>query len=169
MLLSALKDNDPVLFVEHKLLYGRRGPVPDQPEELSLAGAAIVRPGKSVTIASYSYTLTLALAAAERLAENGVSAEVIDLRALYPLDVKTVAESAGHTGRLVIAEEGVCFGGVGAELAAAVNEAAFGYMEAPILRVGADRVPIPAARKLEDAVLPGVSDIIAACTKVLEE
>ncbi|HHN45842.1 MAG TPA: alpha-ketoacid dehydrogenase subunit beta [Planctomycetes bacterium] len=169
MLHSAVADDDPVLFVEHKLLYGRRGPVPVAREALPLFGASVVRKGGHVTIASYGYTLHLALAAAEHLAGHGIEAEVIDLRSLCPLDVETVSESAARTGRLVVAEEGVRFGGVGAELAAAVNESAFGFIEAPILRVGARRVPIPAARPLEDAVLPSAGDIAAACLRVLEE
>ncbi|MBN1808106.1 MAG: dehydrogenase [Planctomycetes bacterium] len=168
MLLAAIEDDDPVLFVEHKLLYGKRGEVPDAKETLPLWGARTVRAGDAVTIASYGYTLHLALAAAEHLAGQGVEAEVIDLRSIYPLDTATVAESAARTGRLVIAEEGVRFGGVGAELAAAVGEEAFGYLEAPILRVGARRVPIPAARRLEDAVLPSAGDIAAACMSALE-
>lgn len=168
MLLAAVTDDDPVLFIEHKLLYGKRGPVPEQTEELPLFGAAVVREGKDVTIASYSYTLHLALAAAEHLAGQGIQAEVIDLRSLWPLDVDTVARNAARTGRLVVAEEGVTFGGIGAEVAAAVNEAAFGYLEAPVLRVGARRVPIPAARVLEDTVLPSAGDIVAACLKTLE-
>lgn len=168
MLKAAIRDDDPVLFIEHKLLYGVRGPVPEEEEVLPAGKARVVRKGEHLTIISYGYALYLALKAADALRQKDVTAEVIDLRSLFPLDFETCVESASKTGRVMVVEEGVLFGGVGAEIASRLQEGAFGYLEAPVLRVGADRVPIPVARNLEDEVLPNVQDIVLGAKRLLE-
>jgi pyruvate/2-oxoglutarate/acetoin dehydrogenase E1 component len=167
LLKTCLAQDDPVVFIEHKALYGNTGPVPAGEEFIPLGQAQIVRPGKDITLCANSYMVTLSLQAAEVLAKSGVQAEVIDLRCLAPLDRKTVAESAARTQALVIVEEGSLTGGIGAEIAASVQEAAFGYLDAPILRVAAAETPIPAARELELAVLPSVERIVAAAKQAL--
>jgi len=166
LLKSAVRDDDPVVFIEHKLLYAEKGPVPQAEELIPLGRARIVRPGKDLTITAHSYMVKLALAAAEALEKESLSAEVIDLRTLRPLDAETITKSASRTGRLVTVEEGPRSGGVGAEVAALAQEHAFGYLDAPIIRVAAREVPIPAAADQERAVLPAVADIVAAARRV---
>lgn len=168
LLKTCLAGEDPVVFVEHKALYGTSGPVPKTEEYIPLGKAKIVRPGKDITLCANSYMVSLSLQAAEVLAKEGINAEVIDLRTLAPLDRETVAQSAARTQALVIVEEGHLTLGLGAELAASVQEMAFGYLDAPILRVAAADVPIPSAVELERAVLPSVEKIIAAVKKALQ-
>jgi 2-oxoisovalerate dehydrogenase E1 component len=168
LLAACLDGEDPVVFVEHKALYGTTGPVPKVPERLPLGRAKIVRPGRNATICANSYMVSLSLQAAALLAKEGIEAEVVDLRCLAPLDRETVAQSAARTQALVLVEEGHRTGGWGAELAASVQELAFGYLDAPILRVAAGDVPIPSAPELEHAVLPSVDKIAAAVKKALE-
>jgi pyruvate dehydrogenase E1 component beta subunit len=143
------------------------GPVPRQEEYIPLGQAAIVRAGRDITIAANSYMVSLSLQAAELLAKEGIEAEVIDLRCLAPLDRKTVAESAARTQSLVVVEEGHYTLGVGAELAASVQEMAFGYLDTPILRVAALDVPVPSAVELERVVLPSVEKIVATVKQAL--
>ena len=168
LLATCLAGEDPVVFVEHKALYGTSGPVPKVPERLPLGRAKILRPGKDVTLCANSYMVSLSLQAAELLAKDGINAEVIDLRCLAPMDRETVAQSAARTQALVLVEEGHRTAGWGAELAASVQELAFGYLDAPILRVAAADVPIPTAPELERAVLPSVDKIVTAAKKALE-
>lgn len=168
LLATCLAGDDPVVFVEHKALYGTTGPVPLAEERIPLGQANVVRAGKDITLCANSYMVSLALQAAELLSKQNVNAEVIDLRCLAPLDRETVAKSAARTQALVIVEEGHLTGGLGAELAASVQELAFGYLDAPILRVAAADVPIPAAPELERAVLPSAAKIVAAAKKALE-
>jgi pyruvate/2-oxoglutarate/acetoin dehydrogenase E1 component/TPP-dependent pyruvate/acetoin dehydrogenase alpha subunit len=168
LLATCLAGEDPVLFVEHKALYGTTGPVPKQSEHLPLGRAQIVRPGEHLTLCANSYMVSLALQAAERLAQDGVKAEVLDLRCLNPLDRETVSQSAARTQGLVLIEESHRTGGWGAELAASVQEQAFGYLDAPILRVSAEDVPIPAAPELERAVLPNVEKVLIAARRIIE-
>ncbi|MGD0088906.1 MAG: dehydrogenase E1 component subunit alpha/beta [Planctomycetota bacterium] len=167
LLKTCLRGEDPVVFVEHKALYGTTGPVPLQEEYIPLGKANIVRAGKDVTLCANSYMVSLSLQAAELLAREGLEAEVVDLRCLAPLDRETVAQSAAKTQALVVVEEGHFTLGLGAEIAASVQELAFGYLDAPILRVAAADTPIPSAIGLESAVLPSVAKIIAAVKKVL--
>lgn len=162
LLKTALRGGDPVIFVEHKGLYGTRGPVPKREETIPLGRARVARTGKDVTVASYSYGYILSLKAAEALQPEGISCEVVDLRSLVPMDAATVAKSASRTQKLVIVEEGHLTGGIGAELAARVQEMAFGYLDAPIRRVAAADFPIPAGRELERAILPSVESIVSA-------
>ena len=168
LLKTCLASDDPVVFVEHKALYGTTGPVPKYEEYIPLGKANIVRAGKDITLCANSYMVSLCLQAAEILAAQGVQAEVIDLRCLAPLDRETVAQSAARTQALVIVEEGHLTLGLGAELAASVQEMAFGYLDAPILRVAAADTPIPSAIELERAILPNVDKIVATAKRALE-
>ena len=167
LLKTCLASDDPVVFVEHKALYGTVGPVPTTEEFIPLGKANIVRAGKDITLCANSYMVSLCIQAAEVLAKDGVQAEIVDLRCVAPLDRETVAQSAARTQALVIVEEGHLTCGIGAELAANVQEMAFGYLDSPIQRVAAADVPIPSATELERAVLPSVDKIVAAAKKAL--
>ncbi len=162
LLLTAIADESPVVFIEHKLLYGVREELDPAAEVPPPGRARVVRQGRDLTMVAFSHTVRLCLTAAEHLAREGVEAEVVDLRTLRPLDLDTVTESAARTQRLLVAEEGPRTGGVGGEIAAAIQEAAFGYLDAPILRVAARDLPVPACEELETAVLPQVADLVAA-------
>jgi acetoin:2,6-dichlorophenolindophenol oxidoreductase subunit beta len=166
LLRSAIADPNPVVFVENKTLYFRREQVPDRIERVPLGVAAVLREGRDVTIVALSRLVHEALAAADRLAEHGVEAEVIDPRTLVPLDLETIVDSAKRTNRVVVAHEAVLHGGVGAEIAAQVQAAAFDHLDAPVVRVGAPFTPVPFSPPLEDAYLPGADDIVAC---VLEQ
>ncbi|WP_448593623.1 pyruvate dehydrogenase (acetyl-transferring) E1 component subunit alpha [Thermoflexus hugenholtzii] len=167
LLLAALADDNPVIFVEHKLLYRTRGPVPEEPYLVPLGKAAVRRPGRHVTIAAYSIAVLRALEAAERLAAEGIEAEVIDLRTLKPYDAETVIASVKKTGKLLIVHEAPLLGGFGGELAAAVAQSeAFAYLEAPIVRLGGADVPIPYHPRLERAAVPQVEDIVEAARRL---
>jgi pyruvate/2-oxoglutarate/acetoin dehydrogenase E1 component len=163
LLAAAIRDPNPVVFVENKTLYFRREEVPERPEPVEIGAAAVLREGRDVTVVALSRLVHEALAAAERLsAENGIEVEVIDPRTLVPLDLGTIVESVGRTSRLVVAHEAVEHGGVGAEIAAQVQAAAFDYLDAPIVRVGAPFTPVPLSAPLEDAYLPGADEVVAA-------
>ena len=162
LLKSALRDENPVIFIEHKLLYGTKGAVPEEEYTVPLGVADVKRAGRDVTLVSYSRTVLLALEAAQEAAQEGIETEVIDLRCTSPLDVDCILASVQKTGRLVIAHEAHRRLGLGAEIAALVQEQAFDYLDGPILRVAALDVPIPASKPLEDAVLPGKAQILAA-------
>jgi pyruvate dehydrogenase E1 component beta subunit len=163
LLASAIADPSPVVFVECKTLYFRREEVPDAPAPVPIGEAAVLREGEDVTVVALSRLVHDALEAAERLAaEDGIEAEVIDPRSLVPLDVATIVASVERTGRLVVAHEAVEHGGVGAEIAARVQEAAFDHLDAPVTRVGAPFAPVPFSAPLEDAYLPGAEQIVAA-------
>jgi len=168
LLQSAIADPNPVVFVENKSLYFRRETVPDPPEPVPIGRARTLRTGKDVTIVALSRLVADALEAAQRLAADGIEAEVIDPRTLVPLDLDTLAQSLRRTGRAVIAHEAVTAGGFGAELAAQLQAAAFDYLEAPIQRVGAPYTPIPVSPSLEDAYRPGAKEIEAAVRVALE-
>ena len=163
LLLSAIADPNPVVFVECKTLYFRKEEVPEPPAPVPIGRAAVLREGKDATVVALSRLVPEALVAAERLAaEDGIEVEVIDPRTLVPLDVETIVASVERTGRLVVAHEAVERGGFGAELSARVQEAAFDYLDAPIARVGAPFAPIPFSGPLEDAYLPGADEVVAA-------
>jgi len=167
LLKSALREENPVIFIEHKLLYATKGPVPEDEYLIPLGKAEIKRPGKDVTLVSYSRTVLHALEAAEEAAGLGVSVEVIDLRCTAPLDLDAILASVRKTGRLVIAHEAHRQLGMGAEIAARVQEHAFDYLDAPIVRVGAMDIPIPSSKPLEDVVLPGKAQILEAIRLVV--
>jgi len=161
LLTASIRDDNPVLFVEHKKLYSESGPVGDEPV-LPIGRAMIRREGSDVTLVAYSYHVKLAMIAAEDLAREGIEAEVIDLRTLAPMDTETILDSVRKTGRLVIVEEGTRTGGVGAEVAARVAEHAYEYLDAPVRRVAAADLPIPFSAPLEDAMLQDEDAVTAA-------
>jgi len=167
LLKSAIRDPNPVIFLEHELVYGESFAVPDDPEFLVPIGKArIARTGEHVTIAAFSRMVKLALQAAEELGKAGISAEVIDLRSLRPFDVATVAESVKKTNRIVSVEEGWPFAGIGSEIAAIVMEECFDWLDAPLKRVAGKDVPLPYAANLERLAVPQVEDIVAAARDV---
>ncbi len=168
MLLAALEDPDPVMIFEHKLLYKMKGPVPAGHYTTPIGKAAIRREGQDLTIVAGAIMVHRALEAAERLAQDGISAEVIDLRSIRPIDHATILASVRKTGRLMIVYEGVKSFGVGAEISAAVAESdAFDYLDAPILRLGGAEAPIPYNPDLERAAVPQVDTIEAAARRMI--
>jgi pyruvate/2-oxoglutarate/acetoin dehydrogenase E1 component len=170
LLRSAIGDPNPVVFVENKALYFRREDVPDDAPELEsvpIGEARIARHGRDVTIVALSRLVGEALAAADRLAAEGIEAEVIDPRTLVPLDMAAIVASVERTNRLVVAHEAVRQGGFGAEIAAQAQLAAFDFLDAPIERVGAPFAPVPFSPPLEDAYLPGRDEVYAAARATL--
>jgi pyruvate dehydrogenase E1 component beta subunit len=168
LLKASIEDDDPVIFIEHSLLYGIKGEVPDTDFREALGQALVVREGTDLTIVGYSRMLQVALRAAVQLEEQGVSAEVIDLRTLRPLDMDTVYESVRKTHRLVVAEEDWRTIGIGAEIAAAVAEECFDQLDAPVRRVAMPDVPMPYAKNLELALVPTEEEVVAAARSVME-
>jgi acetoin:2,6-dichlorophenolindophenol oxidoreductase subunit beta len=168
LLASAIADPNPVVFVENKSLYFRREAVPEDPEPLALGQAHWLRRGTDVTIVALSRLVGEALVAADRLAAEGIEADVIDPRTLVPLDIDPIAASVRRTGRAVVAHEAVRTGGFGAELAAQLQAAAFDYLEAPIQRVGAPFIPVPLSPGLEDLYRPGSEEVYVAARIALE-
>ena len=163
LLASSIADPNPVVFIENKTLYFRKGDVAEPPVPVPIGQGVVLREGSDVTIVALSALVHDALAAAERLAaEHGIEAEVIDPRTLVPLDLELIVASVERTGRLVVAHEAVEHGGFGAEIAAQVQSAAFDFLDAPVARVGAPFAPIPFSAPLEDAYLPGTDEIVAA-------
>ena len=168
LLRSAIDDAGPVVFVEHKALYFRREEVADgEPDRVPLGLARTARRGRDVTIVALSRMVGEALAAADRLAGEGIEAEVIDPRTLVPLDIDAIVESVRRTNRLVVAHEAVRQGGFGAEIAAQAGLAAFDFLDAPVERVGAPFAPVPFSPPLEDVWLPGADDVYAAARATL--
>jgi pyruvate dehydrogenase E1 component beta subunit len=168
LLAAAIADPNPVVFIENKTLYFRKGEVLDPAPLVPIGSAATLRPGGDVTIVALSRLVDDALAAADRLsAEDGVEAEVIDPRTLVPLDLEAIVASVERTGRLVVAHEAVEHGGFGAEIAAQVQAAAFDFLDAPIARVGAPFAPVPFSPPLEDAYLPGSADVVLAVREMI--
>lgn len=169
LLKAAIRDNNPVVFTEHARLYGSKGDVPTDPEFLVPIGKADVkRQGSHVSLISYSRGTMLCLAAAEKLAEEGIEAEVVDLRSLQPIDYETVLASVRKTHRAVVVQEQWIPFGIAAEFAAAISTEAFDDLDAPVERVGGAFVPMPYSKALEDIAIPHESDIIAAVKKTLE-
>ena len=166
LLKTAIRSDDPVLFVEHEMLYNTRGEVPDDDYLLPFGVADIKRPGRDVTIIAWSKMVHEALRAAGKLAEEGIEAEVVDPRTLDPLDIDTILTSVARTRRAVVAEEGWRNVGVGAELAARIQEHLFYELEAPVQRVAAADVPTPYAKNLEKLALPDAQDIVDAVLKI---
>jgi len=167
LLKAAIRDPNPVMFLENEILYGHSSPVPKLDDYvLPIGRARVVRPGSDVTIVAWSMGMTYALKAADELAKDGINAEVIDLRTLKPMDSDTIVESVKKTGRIVTVEEGWKQSGVGAEIAARVMEQAFDYLDAPIERVTGKDVPMPYAANLEKLALPSVAEVIEAAKAV---
>ncbi len=166
LLKAAIRSDDPVLYFEHKALFPTKGPVPDGDHLTPIGKAAVARPGRDLTIVSYSMTMHRALEAAEKLAGEGIDAEVIDLRTISPIDTATIYASLAKTHRLLIVHESVKAGGVGAEIAARVAEEAFDLLDAPIARIGAPFVPIPFSPALERLVKTTADDIARAAQQL---
>jgi pyruvate dehydrogenase E1 component beta subunit len=167
MLKAAIRSDDPILFIEHATLYQIRGEVPEEDFTTPLGKAKMQRPGRDVTIVTYSKMVDVSSKAAEQLSKDGIEAEIIDLRSLRPLDMEPVLESFKKTNRAVIVEEGWRSYGVGSEVAARIYEEAFDYVDAPIKRVAQKEVPLPYNRALEQMALPQVDDVINAVREVL--
>src|SRR5512135_65873 len=167
LLKSAIRSNNPVLFIEHATMYQVRGDVPDGDFTIPIGQSKVQRPGDDVTIVAYSKGLELSMKAADQLASEGIEAEIVDLRSLRPLDMGPVLESFRKTNRAVVVEEGWKSYGVGSEISSRLYEQAFDYVDAPIKRVAQDEVPLPYNRTLEQAALPQVEDVIAAVKEVL--
>lgn len=170
MLAASIRDNNPVLFMEHKLLYSTKGEVPNDSYVIPLGKAEVKRPGEHLTIIAYSIMVPRALEAAKQLALEGWQAEVVDLRTLKPLDVKTITQSVSKTGRVLIVHEAPQTGGFGGELAAVIaSSSAFDFLDAPIRRLGGRDIPIPYNRTLEKATVPQVEDILVAARSLARE
>jgi pyruvate dehydrogenase E1 component beta subunit len=167
LLKASIRSDDPILFIEHATLYQVRGEVPEGDYTVPIGKSKIQRPGRDVTIVTYSKMLELSTKAAEELSNDGIEVEIVDLRSLRPLDMGPVIESFKKTNRAVIVEEGWMSFGVGAEVASRIYEEAFDYVDAPIIRVAQKEVPLPYNRILEQMALPQVSDIVKAVKEVL--
>ena len=167
LLKSAIRDPNPVVFLENEILYGQSFEVPELDDfTVPIGVAKVARPGKDVTIVSWSIGMTYALKAAEELAKEGIDAEVIDLRTIRPMDIATVVASVKKTNRCVTVEEGWAQSGVGAEIMARLMELAFDDLDAPVVRVTGKDVPMPYAANLEKLALPHVGDVIEAVKAV---
>jgi pyruvate/2-oxoglutarate/acetoin dehydrogenase E1 component len=167
LLVTALRDPNPVMVLEHKLLYPTRGPVPEEQYTIPLGQADVKRAGTDVTIVATGLMVSKSLAAAERLAADGIQAEVVDPRTLVPLDKATIIESVKKTGRLVVVHEAVKRGGFGGEIASIIAEEAFDYLDAPIKRVAGRNVPIAFNEVLEKKAVPDLEDIVAAARSLI--
>ena len=170
LLVAAIRDNNPVLFMEHKLLYRSKGAVPEETYTIPFGQAEVRRQGRDLTVLAYSIMVPRALEAAEQLAGQGIEIEVVDLRSLKPLDTETIVRSVSKTGRVLILHESPRTGGFGGELAAVVAESeAFDYLDAPIRRLAGRDIPIPYNRTLERSTVPQVEDIVAAASALARE
>ena len=170
LLKSAIRDDNPVVFFEHKLLYRTKGHVPAEEYTVPIGNAAVRREGRDVTVIASSVMVLRSLAAAETLAAEGIDVEVIDLRSLRPLDTETIVNSVVETGRAVVVHEANRFAGFGGEIAATIVESeAFDFLDAPIVRLGGKDVPIPYNPVLERAAVPQEEDIVAACRRLMQE
>jgi pyruvate dehydrogenase E1 component beta subunit len=167
LLKSCIRQDDPVMFLEHESLYGVKGEVPDGEHLVPLGQARIAREGKDVSLISYSKCVYDAMAAAEALENEGIDAEVIDLRTLNPLDLNTIVESVKKTGKAIVIYEGWRTGGAGAEIAAQIYEAAFDSLDAPVERIATLDTPIPYNARLEHAALPSAADIVKAAERLV--
>jgi pyruvate dehydrogenase E1 component beta subunit len=167
LLKSAIRDDNPVIFIEAQLLYGTKGEVPEYDYTLPIGKAAVTRTGGDVTIVAYSKMALLALEAAEELSKEGIEADVIDLRTLKPLDTDTLLESVSKTGRVVIVEEGWKFSGLGAQIAETMYSRGFDALDGPIVRVAGEEVPMPYTRPLEDLAIPDLARVMSAVKGLL--
>ncbi|ORM35968.1 alpha-ketoacid dehydrogenase subunit beta [Williamsia sp. 1135] len=168
LMVAAVRDDNPVIFMLNKVLLGARGEVPEEVYEIPLGQAAIPREGDDVTIVAFGRMVVEALKAADILAESGVSVEVVDPRSVQPLDTAAIVKSASKTNRILVVHEAVTFGGIGAEVAAQIQEEAFDYLDAPVLRIGAPFTPVPFSTPLEKAYVPDADRIVAGARRLLE-
>ena len=167
LLKSAIRDDDPVVFLEHKFCYAMQGEVPEEEYVVPLGKADIKRPGRDVTIVAWSRQVIFALEAAKTLAAEGIEAEVVDIRSLVPLDFETISASVRKTHKVVVVHEAIKRGGYGAEIAAQIMEELFDWLDAPVKRVAGLNVVIPFSPALEDAVFPHVPEIVAGVKEVV--
>ena len=168
LMVSAVRDDNPVVFMLNKVLLGSRSEVPEEVYSIPLGQAAIPREGDDLTIVAFGRMVVEALKAADVLAESGVSVEVVDPRSVQPLDTATIVKSASKTNRILVVHEAVTFGGIGAEVAAQIQEEAFDYLDAPVMRVGAPFTPVPFSAPLEKAYVPDADRIVAGARRLLE-
>ncbi len=164
---TAIRDDDPVIFFQHKRLFAQTGPVPEEEYLIPIGSAAVKREGSDITILTYSRMTYMCLEAADQVAGAGINAEVVDLRTLKPLDFDLISESVKKTNNVLIVHEACLTGGFGAEIAAKIGEELFDHLDAPVTRIGAKDVPIPFSPVMEEFVLPQVSDIVEGIKKVL--
>ena len=169
LLKSAIRNSNTVLFIEAQLLYGTKGEVPEGEYTIPIGKADVKRGGKDVTIVAYSKMLLVALKAAEQLAREGMDVEVVDPRTLKPLDLETIVASVKKTGRLLIVEEGWRFCGMGAQIAESIYTQALDYLDAPIVRVTGEEVPMPYSRPLEDLAIPDVARVVEGVKRLLNK
>ncbi|MDI7246840.1 MAG: alpha-ketoacid dehydrogenase subunit beta [Bacillota bacterium] len=167
LLKAAIRDDDPVLYFEHKALFAMKGPVPEEEYIVPIGKADVKRPGRDVTCVTYSVMVHRALEAAEDLARDGIEVEVVDLRTLVPMDIDTVLQSVRKTKKVVVAHEACRRGGAGAEIAATIAEEAFDYLDAPVVRVGTMDVPVPFSPPLEARVVPRKKEIVEAVRRIV--
>lgn len=167
LLKSAIRDDDPIIFMESEQMYGDKGEVPEGEYLIPIGKADVKRNGSDVTLVSFNKMMKVTLAAAEELAKENISAEVIDLRSIRPLDHETIIESVKKTNRLVVIDESWPYGGVSAEIAYRIQKKAFDYLDAPVLRINGSDVPMPYALPLVEAYLPSVEKIVKATKEVM--
>jgi len=167
LLKSAIRDTGPVLFIESGLLYRTKGPVPEEEYAIPLGEAEVKMKGTDVTIVAASRVVGEAMSAAQKLQEKGISAEIVDIRTLQPLDLDTILESVKRTARLIVASDDVKTGGIGAEISASVVESAFDYLDAPIMRVACPDMPVPFSPPLEQMYMPNAQRIADAATELV--
>jgi pyruvate dehydrogenase E1 component beta subunit len=168
LLAASIRDDDPVMFIEHLALYNTKGEVPDGDYVTEIGKAAVMKEGTDITIVSYSRMAAVALDVAKRLEDDGVSAEVVDLRSLRPLDRETILASVRKTNKAVVLEEDWLSYGVGAEIAATIQEGAFDYLDAPVRRVAAAEIPLPYSKPLELAALPDATALVKVIHETLD-
>jgi pyruvate dehydrogenase E1 component beta subunit len=166
---AAVRDNDPVFVLDNLYLYNTKGEVPDGEQVAEIGTAAVIKPGTDITVVAYSRATVIALEVANQLARDGVSVEVVDLRSLRPLDRETICASVRKTSRAVVLEDDWLSYGVGAEIAATIQEGAFDYLDAPVRRVAAAEIPLPYAKPLELAALPSASDLAKVIGEILDQ
>ena len=168
LIVAALRDDNPTVVVLNKLLLGSKGEVPEDLYDVPFGEARIVRAGRDVTVVAVGRMVAAATEAAELLAADGVEIEVIDPRTVQPLDTATLVASARRTNRVLVVHEAVTFGGIGAEIAAQIQDEAFDHLDAPVLRLGAPFSPVPFSPALEKAYVPDASRVVAGCRRLLE-
>ena len=168
LMVASIRDDNPVVFLQHKRLFGLKGDVPENLYEVPLGQAAIRRPGSDVTIVGIGRMVHEAMTAAEQLEARGISCEVIDPRTIQPLDIQTIVDSVKRTNRVVVVHEAVRFGGIGAEIASQIQEDAFDYLDAPVARVGAPFTPVPFSPSLEANYVPDAARIVTAVDALVE-
>ena len=167
LLTAAIRDDDPVLLLENLALYNTKGEVPDGDHTVEIGTATVTKPGTDITVVAYSRAAVVALGVARRLEDHGISVEVVDLRSLRPLDRDTICASVRRTSRAVVLEDDWLSYGIGAEIAATIQEGAFDYLDAPVRRVAAAEVPLPYAKPLELAALPDAAALTRAIRDTL--